>query len=814
MLAGALLGLAVLALLILLAVERSGDAAADSDGADAAAPGAALLDAAAGPSASVSPQRTTAELAPAEAAAAGGAAPPSGIRVLDGEGRPLPGAGAVFGSPGPVLRADAAGWIAVDPRLRLETVGLVAAAGFRPQVIQWRAGTQEVALQPDDGIALRVIWADTRQAVAGAPIRRRVPRGAVRHAGSADADWLELALDALLPPVVETDGAGAAFIQLVRLPGPEYVLLEVHAQGAPMRLVHLLAEAERDYVHDRLLPLTLELQRAPAESFRVVDAAGAPLAGLAVTILTRGVPYGARSDAYGMVQVPHAPMSAHGADAIEVELGGECFWRATRTRESVLICAFRSLRGQVAQPESGRWSVASAHGVPGAAGPSAPQPAPWSRLAWRAVAPDGTFLLDAGWQGDPACVLLRDHASGLVVAQAPAHPGVPVLLQPPRACRLHLSLAPGAQALDFRAQFLPLPQDGRDAAAEPPGAACTVELAHLPADLRLPFGRYRVDLLSPQARHKVLDLDLQRDESWLEIAPPAPRRVRGSVRGQISGPLAGARLVCQDEHGRELQSARSGGDGSFAIELYRDGPFQVQVFWPALRGQWWLDNEPAHSASLRADESERALDFVLEEARIRAHKDPADVLLAHPDVYFYLLRWDGAAERVSSRTIIEELSDGRHAEAELIVPPGRYAVSWDLRDSERNRSPILALAAGETRELWLRARDVGRLELHVRAPQGTRYFPEWRCADASGAEQWSEEGWLFDFGADPAPQWMPYFLPPGDYELRLGGTLQSDGLQPLTLQPASAPFSVHDGASTTLDVEVTGGGEVLIRRSR
>ena len=263
------------------------------------------------------------------------------------------------------------------------------------------------------------------------------------------------------------------------------------------------------------------------------------------------------------------------------------------------------LRGVVrGMPEGARLEVASRPMQPESLDAKLNNSAfPGELLEWHPVGGDGEFHIPHGWMGQRTVALLRDSASGVVLAQELIHPGQPVTFEMPALAEVRFHLLGGV-----------LPE-GMRLICTPTGDAWQRRELELDfgqgewATLRLPAKKYLLDARWGDGKWARLKMFVARagEAQVVEVPALELRELEVHVRGSMRGPLAGARVFLP---GKEQRMTDAEGVARAEV-LLGVGKSVVTVAYPSV-----LSSALAvRSHELQGDES--LVEFHFEEGRVQ-----------------------------------------------------------------------------------------------------------------------------------------------------------------------------------------------------
>lgn len=694
--------------------------------------------------------------APPAAAAAGTSQVVLHGFVLNEEHKGIAGALVLEAESAATATTDAGGSFTLDVRFDLKRPWLNVYAWAEG----WSIGFQSVRLPDVPRLVLRpeapltVVVADrrTKLPVAGARARILVSRewrfeGEVYRARFAD----------LPVPIALSNTLGELIV-----PGRgENCQLEVRADGYQPRAVSLGPRLKR-----------VELTSEQSFLVRLVRADGTPLAGAVVAFPNSAT--AVTSDAGGWVQVPAETLGR--IWALQVREGERAWLHLSEPNQvdaaappNIVVDHFPRL-GRVLLPEAtdgAAFEVATAAGrASGWSDGLIPDPAREpDALAWHTLQSDGSFALAGGWQSTTTSVVVRDRASGIVLARQRLEGNGPyeVPLRWRHPLRLTV-LAHPPELLDG-AQIL-LREGWTDKPSVPSSA-----LAGGVAELEVAKGSYRVQLL-PAGRPAPIALgELEMPEGPFEAVFDL-----GAVR-TISGTVtAGGEPVFPSQ--LHFWAAAGWSADARADELGRwsiDWAPQSGVSFSLTPEDAWL-GEPSNVRHEIPDQA-RAFDLDLAVATLELSLDPA---------------WPVEAGRLSARREpLPEQGRTRFREgprgaarlpalgqgvARLRATPCalEFSTSEPFTVLETRR---VELRAGEVRHLQIRGATAGSLQVRCRGETGFYLARELRLepvgAPAPGA------GWSLDPTPDHARERRApgslrpgYFVLPGTWRVRIGAPIR------------------------------------------
>lgn len=322
--------------------------------------------------------------------------------------------------------------------------------------------------------------------------------------------------------------------------------------------------------------LRIKIDRArPAPCVKIENGNRVPLSGVPVRVRHGAVERLRSTDPLGRLALRATRVFYEGKEAaasaeldVEVDLGSNRFWhdRIELAREPavllpVLTVDHRPVTGSIVPPPPPGYSVATAPETFPREDPNWIEPSDWELLFWQPVPPDGRFRIESGWQGPETIVYLRHDATGLAVDYDFADRVHGCFFQLEESCRVELACpTPGPLPdipLTLRNLNTGRPVDwlglGND--LEP------ISLASLPRVQELPRGEYELRVAAPGMVSA--SIPLEAEDRDLRVELPPVQRMRGIVRGELSGPSRGSRSSSPTAGGapsarrRRIETARS-----------------------------------------------------------------------------------------------------------------------------------------------------------------------------------------------------------------------------------------------------------------
>jgi hypothetical protein len=631
------------------------------------------------------------------------------ILLVDRHGDPIAGAMARTLDRDRGVRSDGQG------RLRFKRAGargLVVADGFEPRTFEVPRGRSTLELCADRGLELRVVWEDTGEGVAGARVER---------VGLGDPAVVAL-LDELLGDPAATDAEGRIQLHALRVDN-EVVRLRIHhpqAAATWQELGALLEDAAETPRLDVLLP---RVERGAR--FRVLDTAGNPLADRRVRVSCYGF-VEARTDADGRATVPFAVRNvdpeAWNFVAVSVELQARDSWwwsgflrPELLAEETELRVAPVHVRGRVRTTTPEAWQVASANLF---GSDSRPVPRSWpdvDQLTWSGLDADGVFDLPHGWQGANAAVFLRTRGSASPILAVPLRSdGASLEIEAPATCSVEIEVL-GAEPEELVGATLHLDLSRKVEKGSPPPVSDFARLEPLLPFQRLflPEGSYLPRLRVGSVSWILPELQASAPHARAEVPWPKLRRLPGTVRGTLSGPVAGAEIRFFDHDKLNWGAATSDLRGHFEADLPGDRRLRAFVMRKARPGDppyvrtGWAVHE--------IDPDQVELHIAQPEAELTLVERPHQPLLAEIPVSLLATRLGGSG---GAQMLVENL--GPSGRATWLVEPDAFVIRRSLGEAPRDVS--LHLVDGERREVLLDTSDFGplALEIHFEPRPGLR----------------------------------------------------------------------------------------------
>jgi hypothetical protein len=302
----------------------------------------------------------------------------------------------------------------------------VAAAGLVTRAVALVEGPSSVTLNESASLAVRVVWADTREPVVGASVVHERFDVHERPTSSIYAERM----------ASTTDERGLALLEGLDPNDARARRLTVRHGGAPVRLEAYPFES---WLNKFDQPLEVQLHRPVGVTLRLVDGGGIPLAHKPCFFEDDGgneACFAAVTDAEGIAHFPALRDDDVAGRALIVDLGDGRKWQGMEPNALDPVreyrVDYRVLRGLVlSSPPSGcevasiplRREVPKLHDGYALGRPREATMIEWERrralhiyrllasLDWRSPEVDGSFQLDFGWQSARTAVVVREKSS-------------------------------------------------------------------------------------------------------------------------------------------------------------------------------------------------------------------------------------------------------------------------------------------------------------------------------------------------------------------------------------------------------------------
>lgn len=592
----ALVGIALVAWLVWLAVAHREDGAQTASETDAPATRPASVAVSPAPNepeaSTPAPERSALSPAPADTESSSSASDtPCRLRVLDAGAHVLTDARVITLDDEQEYRAGTDGLVVVPLPDDRRSDALVWAPGHEARRgVELSRGRRDVVLVHDPGLRVSVVWADDDTPVVGALVSVQPDE---RFGKPMTRVW-----QSLPGAQATTDARGETTLFGVRC-GRDKAAVDVeYAQGprvtVPARalrdpqdelgivrelrvaypraadelelVVRAPAElVQRLHVELRVLDGVYELERSGDDRFRL---AGVSLRSMRAT------------------STMNVRLSAHVADGPNVLLEElrdplETSLAQLRAREYTVDAL--ALRVHVSGAfEAGRYEVTSAvarkteHAELFGAWPAQ------TDLVWQAVPANGDLELTQGWRGSRTCALLRLASTGEIVDAALVTPDVATELRGPALGTLHLDIEAAMEIAGAR--LVCNPQEGR----EP--SRITRQLLPTPLKrgrntLELPHGAYGVWVAWRGTTWNLGDVTLSSEPVVRTLTLPALRVVRGRALGSASSHADFYVYARTNALGVSSQTSMDV-DGRFELRVPAEQDAVVTLGWDCTNRAW------------------------------------------------------------------------------------------------------------------------------------------------------------------------------------------------------------------------------------